>query len=95
MNFDSKNVMSFAINAIDSLTRTVMKEKYGDDIILYTTEEAKEQGLTPADFGNIPSYKITAPPIMEQPMILGTPPSGKERRRKRREQERKDKKRKW
>ena len=31
MNFDSKNVMSFAINAIDSLTRTVMKEKYGDD----------------------------------------------------------------
>ena len=27
MNFDSKNVMSFAINAIDSLTRTVMKEK--------------------------------------------------------------------
>ena len=31
MNFDSKNVMSYAINAIDSLTRTVMKEKYGDD----------------------------------------------------------------
>lgn len=31
MNFDSKNVMSFAINAIDSLTRTAMKEKYGDD----------------------------------------------------------------
>ena len=31
MKFDSKNVMSFAINAIDSLTRTAMKEKYGDD----------------------------------------------------------------
>ena len=31
MNFDSKNIMSFAINAIDSLTRTAMKEKYGDD----------------------------------------------------------------
>ena len=31
MNFDSKNVISFAINAIDSLTRTAMKEKYGDD----------------------------------------------------------------
>lgn len=26
MNFDSKNVMSFAINAIDSLTRTAMKK---------------------------------------------------------------------
>jgi len=48
------------------------------------------------DFGNIPTMKITAPPIMEQPMILGTPPSGKELRRKRREQERKaNKKRKW
>ncbi len=31
MNFDSKNVMSFAITAIDSLTRTAMNEKYGDD----------------------------------------------------------------
>lgn len=31
MKFDSKNIMSFAINAIDSLTRTAMKEKYGDD----------------------------------------------------------------
>ena len=79
-----------------ALMLQAMKEKYGDDIILYTPEEAKEQGLTPANFGNIPSYKITAPPIMEQPMILGTPHSGKEKRRKRREQERKDnKKRKW
>ena len=79
-----------------ALMLQAMKEKYGDDIVLVTPEEAKEQGLKPEDFGNIPSYKITAPPIMEQPMILGTPPSGKEQRRKRREQERKaNKKRKW
>ena len=79
-----------------ALMLQTMKEKYGDDIVLVTPEEAKEQGLKPEAFGNIPSYKITAPTIMEQPMILGTPPSGKEQRRKRREQERKaNKKRKW
>ena len=73
-----------------------MKEKYGDDIVLVTPEEAKEQGLKPEDFGNMPSYKITAPPIMEQPMLLGVPPSGKEKRRQRRKQERKaNKKRKY
>lgn len=66
-----------------------LKEKYGDDILLITPEEAKEQGFKPEDFENIPRIKIKAPPIMEQPMILGTPPSGKEKRRQRREQERK------
>jgi predicted ATP-dependent serine protease len=75
-----------------ALLLQAMKEKYGDDIVLVTPEEAKEQGLKPEDFGNIPSYKITAPPIMEQQMILSTPLSGKESRRKRREQERKDNK---
>jgi predicted ATP-dependent serine protease len=65
-----------------------MKEKYGEEIILVTTEEAKEQGLGPEDFLNLPKYKITAPPIMEEPRILGTPPTGKEKRRKRREEER-------
>lgn len=79
-----------------ALMLQAMKEKYGDDIVLATPEEAKEQGLKPEDFVNIPSYKITAPPIMEQPMILGTPPSGKEQRRQRREKERRaNKKRKW
>lgn len=66
-----------------------LKEKYGEDIVLYTPEEAHEQGLKLQDFGNIPTYKITAPPIMELPMLFGRPPSGKEQRRKRREQERK------
>ena len=79
-----------------ALMLQAMKEKYGDDIVLVTPEEAREQGLKPEDFANIPNYKITAPPIMAQPMILGTPPSGKDQRRKRREQERKaNKKRKW
>jgi len=66
-----------------------IKEKYGDDIVLVTLEEAKEQGLKPEDFVNIPSYKIQAPQKMGKTMILGPPPSGREQRRKRREQERK------
>lgn len=79
-----------------ALMLQAVKEKYGDDVVLVTPEEAKEQGLKPEDFGNLPSYKITAPPIMEQPMILGTPTSGKENRRERRKQERKaNKKRRW
>lgn len=73
-----------------------MKEQYGDDIVLVTPEEAKAQGLKARDFANIPSFKIKATPIMEQPMILGNPGSGKDKRRKRREEERKAKKaRKW
>ncbi len=66
-----------------------IKEQYGRDIVVVTPEEAKEQGLTMSDFVNTPSMKITAPPIMEQPIVRGTPLSGKEQRRKRREQERK------
>jgi hypothetical protein len=80
-----------------ALLLQAMKEKYGDDIVLVTPEEAREQGLKSEDFVNIPSYKITAPPIMDQPMISRAPhASGKEQRRKRREQERKaNKKHKW
>lgn len=79
-----------------ALMLQTIKEKYGDDIVLVTPEEAKKQGLKPGDFGNTPICKITAPPTMAQPMILGVPPSGKEQRRKRRKQERKaNKKRKW
>ena len=78
-----------------ALMLQTMKEKYGNDIVLVTPEEAKEQGLNPEDFGNIPNYKITAPPMMIHPILLGETPSGKEKRRKRREQERKAYKKKW
>ena len=69
-----------------------MKEKYGDDIILYTPEEAREQGLNTEDFANIPRMKITAPP--EIPMVEWNYKSGKEKRRERRAKERKNNK-KW
>lgn len=79
-----------------ALMLQAMKEKYGDDIVLVTPEEAKEQGLKQEDFANIPTMKITAPPIMKSYELLGAEKSGKEKRRQRREQERKaNKKRKW
>ena len=55
-----------------------------------------ERGVKQAEFGNIPTMKITAPPIMEHPKLIGAEKSGKEKRRQRREQERNaNKKRKW
>lgn len=69
-----------------ALMLQTMKEKYGEDVVLYTTKEAKEQGLKPEDFSNLPTFKITAPPKMEQPMTYGIPNSGQENRRLRRKQ---------
>lgn len=70
-----------------ALTLALMKEKYGEEIVLVTLEEAIEKGLKMEDFANIPTMKITAPPII--PMMQTDFKSGKENRRQRREQERK------
>jgi hypothetical protein len=78
-----------------SLILQKIREEYGEDVVLYTPEEAREQGLKPEDFGNT-SYKITAPPpmeTMETPLILGNVPTGRDKRRKRRKEERRAKKR--
>ena len=89
-------IIGAGVEGKNALMLQTMKEKYGDDIVLVTPEEAKEQGLTPADFGNIPTMKITAPPIMNHPTLKKKKKSGKEKRRQRREQERNaNKKLKW
>lgn len=67
-----------------------IKEKYADDIVFVTPEEAKEQGYiyeTP-QVPKLRDFKIAAPLVedLKNPLI---PLSGKEKRRKRREQERK------
>ena len=75
-------------HGISSLVLATMKEKHGDDIILMTPEQAKEQGLKMEDFENIPRMKITAPPII--PVVqFGQYKSGKEERMERRKKERK------
>lgn len=72
-----------------ALMLQTLKEKYGDDIILVSPEEAKQQRLTENDFANIPSMKITAPPIMQKFHMPGAPKSGQENRRERRKNNRK------
>lgn len=46
----------------NTLAIQVMKEKYGDDIQVVTVDEAKEQGLAPDDFRNIPTYELSLIP---------------------------------
>lgn len=71
----------------DALLLASLKEKHGNDIILVTPEEAKEQGLKIEDFANMPPIKITAPPII--PILeYGEYKSGKEKRRERRKKKR-------
>lgn len=87
-----QKILVIGAGANDALLLATLKEKHGDDIILVTPEEAKEQGLKMEDFANIPSYKITAPPIL--PMLeYGEYKTGKENRRERRERERNNNKR--
>ena len=85
-------IIGAGADAKDALLLATMKEKYGDDIILVTPEQATEQGLNIDDIANIPTMKITAPPII--PVIKWAEyKTGKEQRRERRAKERKFNKR--
>ena len=87
-------IVGAGADAKDALLLAKMKEEHGNDIVLITPEEAKEQGLELKDIANIPTMKITAPPIIPM-MELGEYKTGKEQRRERRAKERKLKKRRW
>jgi hypothetical protein len=87
-------IIGAGADAKDALLLAKMKEEHGNDIVLITLEEAKEQGLELKDIANIPTIKITAPPIIPM-MELGEYKTGKEQRRERRAKERKLNKRKW
>lgn len=71
------------------LMLATLKEKYGEDVIIVTRQQAKEQGLKMTDFYNLPTMKITAPLINPHPPFVKK--SGKENRRARRKNERKNK----
>ena len=81
-----KKILIIGGDPTDALLLTTLKEKHGDDIILFTPEQAKEQGLKMEDFGNLPTMKITAPEIIT-PAILHYK-TGQENRRERRKMER-------
>ena len=68
-----------------------IKEKYGEDVEVYTPEEAKKLGLKQEDFSNIPTMQISN----TYPAILwgnSNGKIGKQNRRERRAKERKSKK---
>lgn len=69
-----------------ALALQVLREKYGEDVVFYNEQQAKEEGLDYNEFANIPLYKITAPAPVNS---LGAQKSGKELRRERRQQQRK------
>ena len=75
---------------VDALRIIELKEKYGDDVVIVTPQQAKEQGLTMTDFANTPTMKLINPYV---PTIHEIYKSGKELRRERRAAERKNKKR--
>jgi hypothetical protein len=67
-------------------------EEFGKDVELYTPEEAQELGMTMEDFGNIPSYKITAPKLRFHPELVpssGVYANGQSKRREKRKNSRK------
>jgi len=83
----TQKILILGAGANDALLLAKLKEEHGEDIILVTPEEAKEQGLKMEDFGNIPTFKITAQPIIPM-MELGEYKTGKEQRRERRKKQR-------
>jgi hypothetical protein len=67
------------------------KEQYGENIELYTPEQAQEQGIQTSEFANLPTFKIEN--THTEPLIAhGTYKDGKQNRRERRNKERKSKK---
>jgi len=76
-----------------SLAIQSLKEKFGDDIILVTPQQAIEQEIPLDEFVNIPIMKLTAPPVFEVAKLYGSEMTGQEKRRERRRKERKDKNR--
>lgn len=77
-----QKILIIGANADNALLIARLKEEHGNDIVFFTPEEAKAQGLGMEDFANIPTFKITAPPLTEYRHEVEL--SGKEKRRLRR-----------
>jgi hypothetical protein len=70
----------------------MLREKYGDDLVILTTDQAHEKGLALADFANVPTMQITAPPVLHVQEPFGAVKCGKTKRRERRADERRTRK---
>lgn len=85
----SKKVLIMGAGA-GKLATLKFKESFGEDVEIYTVDEAQKAGLGPKDFDNLPTYAITAPKIYDTP-ILGVAKSGQELRREKRKNKKKNK----
>ena len=74
----------------NELALQAMREKYGNNIEIYTVEEAQKAGLKMEDFGNIPTMQIKNTYIGTSEVL--TPldyKDGKSKRREKRAEKRK------
>lgn len=86
---------------LPAITYAELLEKYGNNIEIYTPEQARIEGLGMNDFGNTHEFTIPYKPnpmLLEpiHPLVITAShyyKSGKESRRERRARERKNKKR--
>jgi hypothetical protein len=85
-----KKILVIGATPPTSLFAQRLREEHGEDIEIYTPEEAKEKGLGMEDFDNIPTFKITAPPPAEMPTVhYGEYKDGRQLRRERRKNKKK------
>jgi hypothetical protein len=56
---------SSGVGEVSNLTIQRLKELHGNDVQIYTSEQAFKEGLKESDFINIPTYKIELPPKIE------------------------------
>ncbi len=78
-------VIDSGFDGKSALIIATIKEKYGNDVIIVTPEEARGKGLT--DFANSPPMKITTPSLVKM-VSYGDTQTGQEKRRDRRKKER-------
>lgn len=66
-----------SIGIIDGLMIQKLKEEFGENVKLYTPEQAQAEGLTPKDFDNLPTYEIKAQPVYKDTFFIPSSKVGK------------------
>lgn len=56
-------ILGGSVGKVPALVLQDIKEKFGD-VLVYTAQEAKEQGLSEKDFVNTPTFLIEPSPVL-------------------------------
>ena len=72
-----------------TLVEAMLRDEYGEDLVVVTPEEAIQQGLGPADFDIAPTMRIEPLRAMDLLVHPASVKCGKAKRRERRAAERK------